>query len=102
MLLLLAGSDASPLQGYPRSVCHWYPFIHLCEERPSKVKFLKGKKRDGQGLNPGPSDPESEVLTGRPHIDLLIRISRTKLNHIMCIPSSQDLYSGDNNKFTYI
>ena len=25
------------------------------------------KKRDGRGLNPGPPDPEFEVLTARPH-----------------------------------
>ena len=32
-------------------------FIHLGEERQC----------DGRGLNPGPPDPEFEVLTARPH-----------------------------------
>ena len=34
------GQDASPSQGYPPAVCHWYPLIHLGEERQNGVKFL--------------------------------------------------------------
>ena len=51
----------------PPAVCRWYPFIHLGEERQSKVPYLR-KQRDRPGLNPGPPDPEFEVLTTRPHM----------------------------------
>ena len=40
VLLLPPGRVASPLQGYPSTVCRRYPFIHLGEERLSEVKFL--------------------------------------------------------------
>ena len=40
VLLLPPGQDASPLQGYPPVVCHWYPFIHLGKERQSGVRVL--------------------------------------------------------------
>ena len=33
VLLLPPGWDTSPLQGYPISICCWYPFIHLGGER---------------------------------------------------------------------
>ena len=36
------------------------------ETKWSKVPCLR-KQRDGRGLNPGPPDPEFEVLTTRPH-----------------------------------
>ena len=36
------------------------------ETKWSKVPCLR-KQRDGWGLNPGPPDPEFEVLTTRPH-----------------------------------
>ena len=72
MRLLPPGRDVSPSQGYPSAVCCWYPFMHLGEERQSrvpqwsKVPCLR-KQRDGRGLNTGPPDPEFEVLTTRPH-----------------------------------
>ena len=40
VLLLPPGLDAAPSQGYYPAVCRRYPFIHLSEERQSKVKFL--------------------------------------------------------------
>ena len=40
LLLLPPGLDATPSQGYYPAVCHRYPFIHLSEERQSRVKFL--------------------------------------------------------------
>ena len=48
-----------------------YPFFEqpgpgLRERMYSKVSCLM-KRRDGTGLNPGPPDPEFEVLTTRPH-----------------------------------
>ena len=39
VLLLPSGWDAGLSQGYPLTVCHRYPFIHLGEERQSGVKF---------------------------------------------------------------
>ena len=64
---LSPGQNASPLQGYPPSVCRQYPFIHLGEERQTKVPCLR-EQRHRPGLNPGPPDPEFEVLTTRPHM----------------------------------
>ena len=40
VLLLPPGLDATPSQGYYPAVCRRYPFIHLSEERQSRVKFL--------------------------------------------------------------
>ena len=40
VLLLPPGLDATPSQGYYPPVCRRYPFIHLSEERQSRVKFL--------------------------------------------------------------
>ena len=44
----------------PLAVCRWYPFIYLDEERQSGIKY-------GRGLNPGPPEPQFEMLTARPH-----------------------------------
>ena len=68
VLLRPPGPDANPLQGYPPTVCRQYLVIQLAEERQSGVKFLcLRKQHDVQGLNPGPPDPEFEVLTIWPH-----------------------------------
>ena len=40
VLLLPPGLDATPSQGYYPGVYRRYPFIHLSEERQSRVKFL--------------------------------------------------------------
>ena len=40
VLLLPPGLDGTPSQGYYPAVCRRYPFIHLSEERQSRVKFL--------------------------------------------------------------
>ena len=48
-----------------RPVCHWYPFYTPGCRREiewSKVPCLR-KQCDWRGLNPGPPDPEFEVLT---------------------------------------
>ena len=53
VLLLPPGWDASPSQGYLPAVCRRYSFIHLCEERQSRVKFLvKGNNTMGEAWNP--------------------------------------------------
>ena len=39
----------------------------LRETKWRKVPGLR-KQRDGQGLNPGPPDPEFKVLTTQPHL----------------------------------
>ena len=53
VLLLPPGWDASPSQGYLPAVCRRYSFIHLREERQSRVKFLvKGNNTMGEARNP--------------------------------------------------
>ena len=66
------GQDASVTQGYPPpppppAVCYRYPFIHLGKKRQSGVKFVVKETTRRRGLNPGPPDPEFEVLTTRSH-----------------------------------
>ena len=61
VLPLPPGQNASPLQGYPPAVCRRYPFIHLGEQRQTKVPCLR-KQRDRPGLNSGPPDPEFQVF----------------------------------------
>ena len=53
------GWDASPSQGYPPAVCRRYPLIQ--------------PECDGRRLNPGPPDPEFEVLTTRTHTPPLLQ-----------------------------
>ena len=67
VLLLPPGWDATPSQGYPRQyVAGTHLSTWVKRDKWSKLPCLR-KQRDRRGLNPGPPDPEFEVLTTRPH-----------------------------------
>ena len=61
------GQDASPSQGYPPAVCRQYPFTPGWRETKWRKVSCIRKQRDGRGLKRGPSDPNFELLTARPH-----------------------------------
>ena len=63
--------DGIPSQGYPPPPNGMSPVpIYIPGVKKNKVESKVAclrKQHNGRGLNPGPPDPEFEVLTARPH-----------------------------------
>ena len=61
VLLLPPEWDASPLQGYPQLVCHWYPLYSWVERDNVGQSFLSKETTQWQGLGLEPPTFRSEV-----------------------------------------
>jgi len=69
------------------------------EKNWSKVPCLR-KQRDERGLNPGPPDPEFEVLTARPHTIILLK-SSNKYNMAALLAKRSILTYGSWKRSSY-